>query len=78
MMNFVLLCSEFMILLLAESAEEDTVEQITVKFARSESERTKSLREKSYSFMLKKNAEEPWIDTKFYSSNADESKVTAS
>lgn len=55
--------------------EEEVAEQITVKFARTESERTKSLREKSYGFLQKKNAEEPWINTKFYPSHSEESKV---
>lgn len=51
---------------------------MTVKFARSETDRTKAMREKSYGFMLKKNAEEPWIQTRFYQLNSEESMVLQS
>ena len=56
--------------------EEDDVEQITVKFARTETERSKQAREKSFSHLQKKNAEESFIQTKFYASGTRESKVT--
>jgi hypothetical protein len=46
-----------------------------VKFARTETDRSKALREKSYGFIQKKNAEEPWCNTRFYSLNSEESKV---
>nr|CAG4651048.1 EOG090X07NA [Simocephalus serrulatus] len=60
----------------AESGDEEEVaEQITVKFARTETERSKTLREKSYGFLQKKNAEEPWIHTKFYPCHSEESKL---
>lgn len=55
--------------------EEEVAEQITVKFARTETDRSKALREKSYGFLQKKNAEEPWFNTKFYSLNSEESMV---
>nr|CAG4649404.1 EOG090X07NA [Scapholeberis mucronata] len=60
----------------ADSAEEEeTPEQVTVKFARTETDRSKALREKSYGFLLKKNAEEPWIHTKFFPFRSEESKL---
>ncbi|EFX88642.1 hypothetical protein DAPPUDRAFT_206352 [Daphnia pulex] len=55
--------------------EEEVAEQITVKFARTETDRSKALREKSYGFLQKKNAEEPWYNTKFYSLNSEESML---
>ncbi len=55
--------------------EEEVAEQITVKFARTETDRSKALREKSYGFLQKKNAEEPWVNTRFYSLNSEEAKV---
>jgi hypothetical protein len=55
--------------------EEEVAEQITVKFARTETDRSKALREKSFGFLQKKSAEEPWYNTKFYSLNSEESMV---
>ncbi|XP_046643521.1 DNA-directed RNA polymerase III subunit RPC5-like [Daphnia pulicaria] len=55
--------------------EEEVAEQITVKFARTETDRSKALREKSFGFLQKKNAEEPWYNTKFYSLNSEESML---
>nr|CAG4647122.1 EOG090X07NA [Megafenestra aurita] len=59
----------------AESGDEEVAEQITVKFARTESDRTKALREKSFGFLQKKNAEEAWIHTKFFPFRSEESKL---
>ena len=55
--------------------EEEVAEQVTVKFARTETDRSKALREKSYGFLQKKSAEELWINTKFYPVNSEEAKV---
>lgn len=64
---------------MTDSAEEEEVpEQVTVKFARTETDRTKALREKSFGFLQKKNAEEPWIHTKFYPFRSEEAKVNYS
>ena len=60
----------------ADSAEDEEVaEPLHVKFARPETERSKSLREKSYSTLQKKKAEEQWIDTDYYDTNSEESQL---
>nr|CAG4640931.1 EOG090X07NA [Eulimnadia texana] len=57
-----------------ESAdEEEGVQQVTVKFARTENERFKKAREKSFDFLQKKSAEEPWYNTNYHHSNSEES-----
>lgn len=62
----------------AESGEDDdAVEQVTVKFARTETDRSKALREKSFGYLQKKIAEEPWIHTGYYSEHTDESEVSS-
>ncbi len=61
--------------LIESGEEEDDVEQITVKFARTETDRTKQAREKSYGHMQKKNAEESFIQTEFYAIGTRESIV---
>jgi len=58
-----------------ESEEDDSPEQITVKFARTETERSKAAREKSFGFLQKKNAEESWIQTPFYQFKSEESQL---
>nr|CAG4641766.1 EOG090X07NA [Eurycercus lamellatus] len=59
----------------AESGDdEDAAEQVMVKFARTETDRSKALREKSYGFLQKKNAEEQWITTSFFKENSEEAK----
>nr|CAG4637081.1 EOG090X07NA [Ceriodaphnia reticulata] len=55
--------------------EEEVAEQVTVKFARTETDRSKALREKSYGFLQKKNAEELWINTKFFPLHSEEAKL---
>lgn len=64
-----------MINFVSESEEDDSPEQITVKFARTETERSKAAREKSFGFLQKKNAEESWIQTPFYQFKSEESQV---
>lgn len=44
-----------------------------VKFARTETDRSKSLREKSFNALQKKKAEEQWIDVDFYEQKSEES-----
>ena len=53
------------ILFLDSEEEEDQPQQVTVKVGRTESERLKKAREKSFGFLQKKNAEEAWIPTEF-------------
>lgn len=65
-----------MICLATESADdEDGGDQVTVKFARTESDRAKATREKSFGYLQKKNAEEQWISTKYYKDSSEESFV---
>lgn len=56
--------------------EEEQLQQVTVKFARTESERLKKAREKSFGFLQKKNAEELWIPTEFYPYESEECVVS--
>jgi len=58
-----------------ESEEEDTPQQITVKFARTETDRQKVVREKSFGFLQKKSAEESWISTPFHPYKSEESDL---
>jgi DNA-directed RNA polymerase III subunit RPC5 len=53
------------ILFLDSEEEEDQPQQVTVKVGRTESEKLKKAREKSFGFLQKKNAEEVWIQTEF-------------
>lgn len=46
--------------------EEEEAEQVTVKFARQENERLKRLRERSFGYLSKKSAEEPWYYTQYF------------
>lgn len=43
--------------------EEEEPKQVTVKFARTETDRTKKARENSFNYLSKKSAEEPWCET---------------
>nr|CAG4642574.1 EOG090X07NA [Evadne anonyx] len=56
-------------------SDDDTPEQITVKFARTETDRSKAAREKSFGFLQKKNAEESWINTQFHHFKSEESQL---
>lgn len=49
--------------------DEEEAKQITVKFARQESERVKRAREKSFNYLSKKSAEEPWYHTEFFTAD---------
>ncbi|XP_022202050.2 DNA-directed RNA polymerase III subunit RPC5 [Nilaparvata lugens] len=53
--------------------EEEEEKQITVKFARQESERMKKARERSFNYLSKKSAEEPWYNTSYHASTSEES-----
>ncbi|XP_047108579.1 DNA-directed RNA polymerase III subunit RPC5 [Schistocerca piceifrons] len=46
--------------------EEEEAEQVTVKFARQENDRLKRLRERSFGYLSKKSAEEPWYYTQYF------------
>lgn len=49
--------------------------QITVKFARQETEVAKKAREKSYETMTQRIADEPWFDALWRPSDSDQSEV---
>lgn len=55
--------------------EEEGEKQVTVKFARQESDRVKKAREQSYKFLSKKSAEEKWYETKYHSSTSHLAEV---
>lgn len=59
----------------AASDEEEEAKQVTVKFARQENERLKKAREKSFGYLSKKSAEEPWFDIDFINSSSDRVEV---
>ncbi|XP_023330513.1 DNA-directed RNA polymerase III subunit RPC5 [Eurytemora carolleeae] len=44
---------------------ESKPEAVTVKFSKGENDRSLKWKEKSYSTMIKREEEEPWIDMKF-------------
>lgn len=50
--------------------------QITVSFARNETDRIKKAREKSYSFLTKKSSEEPWCDSTWWHPKSDKADVS--
>ncbi|RZF46743.1 hypothetical protein LSTR_LSTR002606 [Laodelphax striatellus] len=59
----------------ASGGEEEEEKQVTVKFARQESERMKKARERSFNYLSKKSAEEPWYNTIYHSSDSEESML---
>ena len=56
--------------------EEEEAKQITVKFARQETERVKRAREKSFNYLSKKSAEEPWYHTEFFTADSRLAEVS--
>lgn len=51
---------------LESDAEEEEPKQVTVKFSRTETDRTKKAREKSFNFLSKKSADEPWCEAMWH------------
>lgn len=49
-----------------EVGDEEEMKQVTVKFARNESEKVKKAREKSYNYISRMGAEEPWCETMWH------------
>lgn len=47
--------------------EDEEMQQVTVKFSRTESDRVRKAREKSFSFISQIGAEEPWCETFWHS-----------
>ncbi|XP_046662754.1 DNA-directed RNA polymerase III subunit RPC5 [Homalodisca vitripennis] len=54
--------------------EEESEKQVTVKFARQESDRVKRAREQSYNYLSKRSAEEKWYQTKYHLPNSRQSE----
>uniref|UniRef100_A0A336M9R5 CSON011946 protein n=1 Tax=Culicoides sonorensis TaxID=179676 RepID=A0A336M9R5_CULSO len=50
---------------------EEEMKQVTVKFARNESEKVKKAREKSYNYISRMGAEEPWCETMWYPASSE-------
>lgn len=46
-------------------AEEEEPKQVTVKFARTETDRSRKAREKSFNYLLKRSEDEPWCETEW-------------
>lgn len=44
-------------------ADEEELKQVTVKFARTENEKVRKAREKSFNYISKMESEEPWCET---------------
>lgn len=55
--------------------EEEEAKQITVKFARIETDRLKKAREKSFNYWSQKSAEEPWCETLWHSMDSPKSEL---
>ncbi|XP_036428778.1 DNA-directed RNA polymerase III subunit RPC5 [Colossoma macropomum] len=51
----------------SQDEAEDDIKQITVRFARPESEQARQRRIQSYEFLQKKQAEEPWVHLHYHS-----------
>lgn len=56
--------------------DEEELKQITVKFARQESEKTRKAREKSFGYVNQMNSKETWYTSNFYSKRSDRSEVS--
>lgn len=56
-------------------AEEDEPKQVTVKFARTESDRTRKAREKSFNYLSKKSADEPWCETSWHGKHSVQAQL---
>ncbi|XP_063699538.1 DNA-directed RNA polymerase III subunit RPC5 [Culicoides brevitarsis] len=54
-----------------DMADEEETKQVTVKFARNESEKVKKAREKSYNYISRMGAEEPWCETLWHPASSE-------
>lgn len=55
---------------LESDPDEEEPKQVTVKFARTETDRVRKAREKSFNYLSKKSAEEPWCETLWNDKNS--------
>ncbi|XP_055625347.1 DNA-directed RNA polymerase III subunit RPC5 [Toxorhynchites rutilus septentrionalis] len=51
-------------------ADEEELKQVTVKFARTENEKVRKAREKSFNYIAKMESEEPWCETFWHTKNS--------
>lgn len=54
---------------------EDEPKQVTVKFAREENDSIRKARERSYNFISKKLADEPWCETMWYGKETKQAEM---
>lgn len=54
-----------------EDEEEEEARQVTVKFARNDTERARKAKEKSYNHFAQMNEEEPWCETMWYPNDSE-------
>lgn len=55
--------------------DDEEPKQVTVKFARTENDRIRKAREKSYNYITQKSAEEAWHDTMWYPKDSTEAEL---
>lgn len=55
--------------------DEEEPKQVTVKFARTENDRLRKAREKSFNFISQKSAEEAWCQTMYYGRETTEAEL---
>uniref|UniRef100_A0A182QF70 DNA-directed RNA polymerase III subunit RPC5 n=1 Tax=Anopheles farauti TaxID=69004 RepID=A0A182QF70_9DIPT len=56
-------------------AEDEELTQVTVKFARTENEKVRKAREKSFNYLSKMEAEEPWCETFWHDKNSSTAEL---
>jgi hypothetical protein len=57
------------------SGEDEEVQQVMVKFAQQETDRKRRARERSFSYLSQKSAEEPWFRTEFHNHHSEKAEV---
>lgn len=55
--------------------EEDEPKHITVKFARTETDRSRKMREKSFNYLQKRSEDEPWCETTWCAQDTIQSQL---
>ncbi|XP_031623185.1 DNA-directed RNA polymerase III subunit RPC5 [Contarinia nasturtii] len=55
--------------------EEEEPKHVTVKFARTETDRSRKAREKSFNYLLKKSEDEPWCETVWCSQDSHQAAM---
>lgn len=55
--------------------DEEEPKQVTVKFARTENDRLRKAREKSFNYISQRSADEPWCQTMYYNKETTEAEL---